>query len=669
MGVAQAAKGERGSAEGARFAMQRQLSRAFFWLVTCASLALIVRETLFGGPRTTALVSFVVAGATLAWSHHRSAPLRVPALALFCAMVLFITSAAKALGGASAPALSFGFIPGYLAMLVLGPLWGWGVCGLMLVAFAWLFATTGFPAPLDRLRFIDEVAMTIFAAGLAHALVRSFAVYEQAIDARAAVLRQRSKERQTLIQAIYQRLEPLSARLSAALDDRSGPADRGALQRLLAQLSDGLKEVKALCGPDTAEMERAGETDQSIRSRTMRVWLRLAALLMAYFVVRNLITHAPFAPSLFSMGSCLLVDFWLTRPASRKYGEVTALAVGLLATAPMIVHIHEYGGTPDAPPLVVVPTIVLFTALLSQGPSVFALMTINVGILVWVGRAGPLSLKQLRLLGDLGLTFVVVVLAEGCVFALRRRYARALLEQRRSLVEAARQHRRLAGTLFHDVSNHVQMLTFYVEFDEVPADLRHARSLAQRVQRLIALSKEFLLPNEGSYTPRIESVRLAEAVESVEEAFGPRIEAKGLRFQAGPDLELRVRAQTDLLIESVLGNLVSNAIKFSNPDSAIRLTCERVGAQVRIVVADDGPGLPSEVLGRLGGDGALPSRTGTGGEAGQGFGLHLAFDHLQRMGGRLELRNRDGGGAEATVWLPAVEAAAGPTDQSFSGMS
>ena len=99
---------------------------------------------------------------------------------------------------------------------------------------------------------------------------------------------------------------------------------------------------------------------------------------------------------------------------------------------------------------------------------------------------------------------------------------------------------------------------------------------------------------------------------------------EGLRFEAGPDLELWVRAQSDLLIESVLGNLISNAIKFSNRDSAIRLTCERVGTEVRIVVADDGPGLPSEVLRR------------------------------QRMGGRLELRNRDGGGAEATVWLPAV---------------
>ena len=654
MAEAQAAMGDRGSAEGARLAMQRQLTRAFFWLVTAASLALLVREAVFGGPRSTATVALIASTAVLAWSYRPAAPLAALSLTLFGAMVVMVASAAKALGGVSGPALCFGFVPGYLAMLVLGPRWGWGVCALMLGAFAWLLGTTAFAAPLDRLRFIDEVAMTIFAAGLAHALVRSFSLYERAIDARAAVLRQRRADRHALIQAVYERLEPLAARLTTLLNG-AGAADRGALQDVLRALSEGLKQVKGLCGPDTAETERANETDQSIRSNTMRVWLRLAALLMAFFVVRNVLTQSPFAPSMFSLAFCLVVDFWLTRPMSRQHMELTALAVGLLATGPMIVHIHEFGGTPDAPPLVIAPSIVLFTALLSQGPAAFVLIALNVGILIWVGRAGPLSLKQLRLLGDLGLIFVVVVVAETRVFALRRRYARALLEQRRSLAEAARQQRRLAGTLFHDVSNHVQMLSFYVEFD-LSTELRHARSLAQRVQRLIVLSKEFLLPGANVYTPRIESVRLGDAVESVREAFGPRIEAKRLRFDAGPGLELRVRAQVDLLIESVLGNLVSNAIKFSNPQSAITLTAERVGDEVRVVVTDSGPGLPSEVLGRLGEDGALPSQPGTGGEQGQGFGLHLAFDHLQRMGGRLELRNRDGGGAEATVWLRADSA-------------
>ena len=634
--------------------MQVELARALFWLETGASVALIVREAIFGGPHLTATVAFLVGAVTLAVSYRRNAPVRALALALLCAMVLLITDAAGKLGGASGSALAFSFVPGFLAILVLGPGWGWGICGLMLAAMAWLFARTGFPGPLDRLRFIDEVAMAVFAAGLAHALVRSFAAYEAAIDARAATLRRRGEERQTVIQAIYLRLEPLTARLVEAVEGAAAaPPDRGALQALLRELFDKLREVKALCRPDAAEAEPAPTTDQTIRAGTMRVWLRMAALLMAFFVVRNLISHAPFAPSLFSIGSCLLVGHWLTRPASSRHMESTALGVGLLASGPMIVHIHAYGGTPDAPPLVVTPATVLLTALLSQGRAAFAVVALNVGILGWVALGGAPSLKQSRLLGDLGLSFVVVVIALRSVFALRRRYADALIEQGRSLAEAARQHRRLAGTLFHDVSNHLQMLGYYVEFDDLPQELRHAQSLSRRVQRLVSLSKEFLLPGRPQSPPHVESLRLGEAVESLQEAFGPRIAAKKLRFQLGPGLELRVRAQADLLIESVLGNLLSNAIKFSPPESTLTLRCEAVGSQVRIVLTDEGPGLPAEILRRLGDDGALPSTAGTDGEQGQGFGLHLAFEHIQRMGGRLEMRNREGGGAEATVWVPA----------------
>jgi signal transduction histidine kinase len=50
----------------------------------------------------------------------------------------------------------------------------------------------------------------------------------------------------------------------------------------------------------------------------------------------------------------------------------------------------------------------------------------------------------------------------------------------------------------------------------------------------------------------------------------------------------------------------------------------------------------------------LPSQAGTQGEAGQGLGLALAQEHLQRMGGRLSLMERDGGGLLARVTLEAA---------------
>ena len=639
--------------EGARRSMQVSLARTFFWLMTLTSAALVIRAAAGGGPLVAATLSLAIGACTLVWSYRPGAPVKPLALALFTSLVLLIGKAAIELGGATGSPLAFAYTPGYVAMLVVGPIWGWGVTVLMLGTLVSLWATTPLPTLFDRLRLIDQIAMTVFAAGLGHALVRSFAAYEAAIRTRATALLRLGEDRAAMIRAIYERLEPLSGELAHGLEDVSGGSDRRRLGQLASELIGNLKEAKVLFGQTVIEATFPDRADHAIRRDTMRVWLRMAAALMLFFVVRNITAHSPFGPSIATIGSCLAIDFWLTRPAAQNRLELTALALVLMATIPMIIHIHEYGGTADAPPLVVTPATVLFTTLLSQGPATWVALILHLGILVWVGLGAPMSLNQSRLLGNIAMSFLIVVAASRSVFALRHRYALALLEQGRLLAEAARQRRRLAGTLFHDVSNHLQALSILIEYDDLAAQVRVARSLSRRVKRLIALSKEFLLPEDANRAAQPEPIRIGEAVESLQEAFGPRLAAKQLRLETGQGLDLTVRAQADLFIESVLGNLLSNAIKFSAPASTITLNAEQDGTQVRVVVGDQGPGFPAEIIRHLGEDGALPSRLGTAGETGQGFGLQLAVEHLHRMDGHLELRNGDHGGASATVWLPA----------------
>ena len=72
------------------------------------------------------------------------------------------------------------------------------------------------------------------------------------------------------------------------------------------------------------------------------------------------------------------------------------------------------------------------------------------------------------------------------------------------------------------------------------------------------------------------------------------------------------------------------------------------------MISDPGPGLPVHVRQRIGQEGALPSQLGTAGERGQGFGLQLVQEHVQRMGGRVQLNDREGGGTVCVVWLPSA---------------
>lgn len=94
--------------------------------------------------------------------------------------------------------------------------------------------------------------------------------------------------------------------------------------------------------------------------------------------------------------------------------------------------------------------------------------------------------------------------------------------------------------------------------------------------------------------------------------------------------------EDDPVLETVLMTLLNNAVEAS--PGAVSVSARLAGARLRVEVADRGAGL--------------------GGKApGWGVGLELAQGALARLGGRLQLLDREGGGVLARVELPLVESA------------
>ncbi len=121
------------------------------------------------------------------------------------------------------------------------------------------------------------------------------------------------------------------------------------------------------------------------------------------------------------------------------------------------------------------------------------------------------------------------------------------------------------------------------------------------------------------------------------------------------ELELRDRPQLSgdsILLQSALHNLLDNAIKYSPPESTIRIALEQAGAQTRIILRDEGPGFPARNAERL-------TRRFARGEnaadtVGSGLGLTIAREVVQAHGGRLLLANRrERSGACVTLLLPS----------------
>jgi len=106
-------------------------------------------------------------------------------------------------------------------------------------------------------------------------------------------------------------------------------------------------------------------------------------------------------------------------------------------------------------------------------------------------------------------------------------------------------------------------------------------------------------------------------------------------------------------IGSVLDNLLSNAAKFSRPNTTIDVTMRRKGDDLICTVRDEGPGLSEEDLSHLFERGTPLTSKPTGGETSSGYGLALAKGIVESLGGRIWCESIEGEGSCFYFSLPS----------------
>jgi two-component system sensor histidine kinase KdpD len=172
---------------------------------------------------------------------------------------------------------------------------------------------------------------------------------------------------------------------------------------------------------------------------------------------------------------------------------------------------------------------------------------------------------------------------------------------------------------------------------------------AQRLNRIVGNLLDLSRLEGGSLRPEKAWYDLGALVDDVVGRLRP-LTARHTVTVAVPD-DLPPIALDYVEIDQVLSNLLENAVKYTPPGSEIAVAVRRTADEVRVTVADRGPGIPEAALPRL-----FESfyRVDTGGARpqGQGVGLAVAKGLVEAHGGRIWAANRAGGGAVFTFALP-----------------
>jgi heavy metal sensor kinase len=224
------------------------------------------------------------------------------------------------------------------------------------------------------------------------------------------------------------------------------------------------------------------------------------------------------------------------------------------------------------------------------------------------------------------------------------------------LGEAIERERRFVADASHELRTPLSILKVEVDLalsqGRSPSELQAAlASVSEETDRLIQLAEDLLTiaqTDQGELPVRLAPLDIGEVLTGVAGRFVRRAEDSGRTIDVSVEPGLRARADR-LRLDQALGNLLDNALRYGS--GAVVLRAARSGDSVEIHVQDRGPGFSDDFLPRA--FERFSREDASQRNGGSGLGLSIVETIVRAHHGKAQIDNREGGGADVFVVLPA----------------
>jgi signal transduction histidine kinase len=215
--------------------------------------------------------------------------------------------------------------------------------------------------------------------------------------------------------------------------------------------------------------------------------------------------------------------------------------------------------------------------------------------------------------------------------------------------------------LAHDLKNpffNIQGLTELI-LEDLPVmdktDLENKIKIINSISHSTFLMLEDLLLWTKSQSGKIEfnphNIDFVNTCNTVIGNLKPGAGQKGITIMCAEVKEIFLNADEEML-KIVIGNLVSNAIKFTNPGGKVEISVDQKPELITVIVSDNGVGIPPEILKNLFDISHKISTSGTMNEKGTGLGLLLCKEFVEKHGGTIWAESTEANGSQFKFTLP-----------------
>lgn len=224
------------------------------------------------------------------------------------------------------------------------------------------------------------------------------------------------------------------------------------------------------------------------------------------------------------------------------------------------------------------------------------------------------------------------------------------------LREQQRQHREAIDFISHDVrSPLVSQLALIEQLKRDPShiDQQQLDQLGRLARRSYHLAEEFvqLARAEQLTETRFYECELLAIVENARDSVSEQAAEKGIQFHLLGTEDLWLRGNAELLERAVI-NLLTNAVQYSPPGSAIDVQVFQAGHLACLTIGDEGSGIDADELPHLFDRYRRQKRSELAGVHGAGLGLSFVKTVVEKHRGQIAVTSKPGEGSTFTLRLP-----------------